>query len=539
VTPTLIARRGSAQFAFADPTDPESALVFDAPTNTLFPSAPLADILNRGLWQLQDAPGTDTVDTTTDSALEAAQARVAALLTGDPTDPAMSTGEGTDDGQQAFPATEDNLTLAITDEVEFSEAAKDAPVEERGDGGLSDDDENAEMSAGAPEEFTLTILEEGVPTVDGRIFQPNSVTWRDPPVPLMFTTENTGDGHKGAKLGGTISRIFRDGAKIKGAGYFAKTDDGQLLKQLVSPGPEGQPPMLNGISADVGGALSELGVDDDGVAQQSISQGRIMGATCLPFQAFDDMRIAVTSSSEFAVEGVTAALGDDVADPETNVGEDEIQEPIAESNDSMVDAQQSAALGDVAMQLSQLAQLIEEQAQMEQDQSQPDDNGGLSFSADQVITAATVARQADGTFRSGTVSNVKASEVQPGDVIDHPNFPGAKLRVGQVEPSGDGTVRISGTRLSADSAPTGEGDAVVIGQSPTPASGTAPAADRVEKHLDESPIPAVTASTEELSEERLASLELAVIKLTDRILSQKALAFTPRIHVDEESTEEA
>lgn len=140
-------------------------------------------------------------------------------------------------------------------------------------------------------EFTLTLIDEAVPTVDGRIFEPGVVTWREPPLPLMYLTENIGDGHKGSRVGASITEIWRDGSKIVGRGRFDSGEAGQELRRMISEG------TLNGVSADVGGATLEQELAEDGTNRSRIMRGRIMGATVLPFPAFDDTRIAVVASA--------------------------------------------------------------------------------------------------------------------------------------------------------------------------------------------------------------------------------------------------
>lgn len=344
--PKLIARRGNHQFAFAVDGDETKAMVFDAPLDTLFPPVDAKDLLARGMWEQIQAPGSEVYDSRSDDALEAAQARVAVLWSGPTNQNAAEKGDptGLTDGQPAWTGTEEELTLAADDVVT---AAGD-----EGDGG----DEGSDEEPVPDEEFTVTLLEEGVPTIDGRIFSPESVTWREPPIPLMFTTENTGEGHKGSRLGGVITRVFRDGAKIRGAGRFDMSDDGQELKRLIADG------VLNGVSSDVGGALAEMGADENGVVQQQISQGRIMGCTVLPFPAFDDTRISVVAALQAEIRQ------DDVAVPP-----DQIQEPVKQDDDSLKDAQQAAQLGDIADALSDIAQRVEEQAEQELDEDEEDE----------------------------------------------------------------------------------------------------------------------------------------------------------------------
>lgn len=148
-------------------------------------------------------------------------------------------------------------------------------------------------AAAGPGEFTITLVDEANPTIDGRVFEPGNVTWREPPLPLMYLTENMGqgEGHKGSKVGASIQEIWRDGTKVKGRGTFSTGEEGQEFKRLVSEG------LLNGVSADVGGAIIEQELAEDGTSQSRIVQGKIMGATVLPFQAFDDTRISVVASA--------------------------------------------------------------------------------------------------------------------------------------------------------------------------------------------------------------------------------------------------
>jgi hypothetical protein len=144
-----------------------------------------------------------------------------------------------------------------------------------------------------PGEFTITLVDEANPTIDGRVFEPGNVTWREPPLSLMYLKENMGqgEGHKGAKVGASIQEIWRDGDKIKGRGTFGTDEEGQECRRLISEG------LLNGVSADVGGAIIEQELAEDGSSQSRIVQGKIMGATVLPFPAFDDTRIAVVASA--------------------------------------------------------------------------------------------------------------------------------------------------------------------------------------------------------------------------------------------------
>lgn len=153
-------------------------------------------------------------------------------------------------------------------------------------------------------EFTMRLLVEDEETIDGRYFTKDAVEWRDLPLPLMMKTKNTGEGHKESVAIGAIAEMWREGNEIWGRGHFSASEEGQQGRQLIAEG------VLNGVSADVGGASSEFEADPDGGAQkQRISKGTVMGATVLPLQAFSEARIAVTADAEPEpeAEAVTAA----------------------------------------------------------------------------------------------------------------------------------------------------------------------------------------------------------------------------------------
>lgn len=152
------------------------------------------------------------------------------------------------------------------------------------------DDTSSDVQVEDGDEFTVALLHEDQPTIDGRTFVPGTVEWRDPPLTLMYLTETTHDGHKGAKAGASITRVWRDGNTVYGAGRFSSGENGQELKTLIGEG------VLNGVSSDVGGATVEEELSEDGVHSQRITGGKIMGATVLPFPAFDDTRISVVAS---------------------------------------------------------------------------------------------------------------------------------------------------------------------------------------------------------------------------------------------------
>ena len=228
---TIVARRNDEQFLVD--TGEGTGRVFDVKKGVLFDQFSIDDIISRGLW----TPTTTSV---------------------------VETGVVEKIG----------AALGITEFEAMAEVAEAPEV----------------TSTEGPGEFTLTLLDEAKPTIDGRSFIPGKVTWRDPPIPLMFTTVNTHEGHKGSIAGGHINSVHREGTKIIGKGVFDSGENGQELRRMITEG------TLTGVSSDVGGAIQEESLAENGMVQKTIMEGRIMGATVLPFQAFDDTRIAITAA---------------------------------------------------------------------------------------------------------------------------------------------------------------------------------------------------------------------------------------------------
>lgn len=151
--------------------------------------------------------------------------------------------------------------------------------------------------------FVMRIAREGQVTVDGRIFDKDSITWRKPPMPLMFIRANDPNGtggHKGSVAVGTITDVWKETDNegfgvIYGRGYFSADEEGQNARQLIREG------VISGVSADVGGAVVEEleaeNTDGGAVVHKRIKSGEIVAVTCLPIPAFDDMKVSVTASS--------------------------------------------------------------------------------------------------------------------------------------------------------------------------------------------------------------------------------------------------
>lgn len=164
------------------------------------------------------------------------------------------------------------------------------------------------------------LAKEGEPTSDRRYLMPGGISHRDLPLSLMVMTV-TDEGHKGAQLGGKITEIWRvereDGVtEIWGRGPFDSSEFGQEAARLVAE------EFLTGVSIDL--AVSEvLTLDpetfepidqaDMGLEEMLANdfltgvKGSIMGATLVPFAAFEDTRVTVVTASAMTVtEGAYA-----------------------------------------------------------------------------------------------------------------------------------------------------------------------------------------------------------------------------------------
>jgi len=169
----------------------------------------------------------------------------------------------------------------------------------------------------AKEDFHSLLVVEGVWTGDGRYIEEDALAWRNLPLPLMGLDKTT-DAHMEARLIGNITRIEREGREIHGFGSFIPTEDAQVLQlqQLIRDG------NLRGISVDLdameyevlipsdkGPVVEEEEVTDEEPGdiampmedlRMRVTAARIMGATVVPFPAFEEAFIeslaAITAS---------------------------------------------------------------------------------------------------------------------------------------------------------------------------------------------------------------------------------------------------
>ena len=128
------------------------------------------------------------------------------------------------------------------------------------------------------------LAPEGVYTGDGRKFMPDSLTWRDLPLPLLWQ-EKSGMGHEGSVIVGQIANIFRENGLLIGEGTFSDTEEADKVVGLVANGD------LRGVSVDVDQA--EMSVEDDEKESMLFHKGRISAATMCAIPAFSEAYIAI------------------------------------------------------------------------------------------------------------------------------------------------------------------------------------------------------------------------------------------------------
>jgi hypothetical protein len=155
---------------------------------------------------------------------------------------------------------------------------------------------------------------EGEPTGDGRYLMPGQISHRELPLPLMaqFMTK---DGHEEARIAGRIDEIWwqdspdKEGvAEIWGRGPFDTGEDGQEAARLADEN------ILIGVSIDFAPTERYLldpetyePIDTENLDLFDLLMGgaeiitgfagKIMGATLVPFPAFEESRIETVTAS--------------------------------------------------------------------------------------------------------------------------------------------------------------------------------------------------------------------------------------------------
>lgn len=170
--------------------------------------------------------------------------------------------------------------------------------------------------------FHMLMVVEGAWSGDNRWINEGALTWRDLPLPAMGQADNTPE-HEGSVLVGDIDTIERVGNEVHGYGTWATTPEAMAIRHLVDSG------QLRGVSVDMDDfqanvvidvaaedAMWEAEPDDDGnivfaIPQEKlvITAARLMGATILPFPAFQEAFVENVSAAAPALAASGAPTG--------------------------------------------------------------------------------------------------------------------------------------------------------------------------------------------------------------------------------------
>jgi hypothetical protein len=185
---------------------------------------------------------------------------------------------------------------------------------------------------GAPFRIPL-LVPEGVPTGDGRVFEPLSLKLRDLPLPLLWQIK-TDDGHDGSALVGRIDKIERVKEGLGNAyGVFDTGPYGKEAERLVrkkflrgvsadldmfeAEAEEEEPPsmieLLPGLPPGPGENADETDTKPKKPRTRKIappnvkiSSARVMGATLVPKPAFQECFIELVSPESSPEEPLVA-----------------------------------------------------------------------------------------------------------------------------------------------------------------------------------------------------------------------------------------
>jgi len=153
-------------------------------------------------------------------------------------------------------------------------------------------------------EWQGPLVVEGIPTGDRRQIAPGGLSYRELPLPLMFSRVND-EGHRGSEPAGRIARIERrENGVIYGFGYFDSGEVGQEARRMLTEG------TLRGVSIDMDMLeVDEASADEYmmGAGTLMIQTARVMGATVTPFPAYAEAYLEIIEQDEALVAAGVAA----------------------------------------------------------------------------------------------------------------------------------------------------------------------------------------------------------------------------------------
>jgi len=178
--------------------------------------------------------------------------------------------------------------------------------------------------------FRALLVSEGKRSTDGRMITYGALYTREPPLPLMWLNRNT-QAHEEAIFVGNILSVERVGAQVWAYGEFDTSPDALEATRLVDD------KKLRGISMDTAVLDYEL-IEEGEKVLFDVKRAELMGATIVPFPAFDDTYIELLDEddeSEMLVAALDAIY--DFADPAAfKIPEPEVPTPWTVTEDGRV-----------------------------------------------------------------------------------------------------------------------------------------------------------------------------------------------------------
>ncbi len=165
---------------------------------------------------------------------------------------------------------------------------------------------------------------EGLPSSDGRVLLAGEITNRELPLTLMFQYV-TDEGHKGAEACGNITEIWREPRPEMGEGVVAVMGRGEFSADMMGPtaasSVENQivrhvsvdlaPTKKVCLSAETLEEIPEEELDFEAFMNGEYLigiGGEIMGATIVPFSAFADAQMRITSGPDAVVASASGSF---------------------------------------------------------------------------------------------------------------------------------------------------------------------------------------------------------------------------------------
>lgn len=144
--------------------------------------------------------------------------------------------------------------------------------------------------------FRVILAVENQRLTDGRMIMGGALYTREPPLPLMWSNRN--NGHEDSIFVGNILQVWRNGPEVWAAGEFDYSPEALEAQRLVEEG------KLRGVSMDTYATDMDT-FEQDGRIFTDIRRMEMLGATILPFAAFDNTKIELWDDEE---EMLVAAL---------------------------------------------------------------------------------------------------------------------------------------------------------------------------------------------------------------------------------------